>query len=85
MGASTPGAVGGQVRSPGRAAAAIRDLHPGHFTFVMATGIISTGAFLLGPSWLSSEPAKVLGRCRAERPIRAGRRAAAPAGARGEG
>jgi tellurite resistance protein TehA-like permease len=32
---------------------AIRDLHPGYFAFVMATGIISTGAFLLGPSWLS--------------------------------
>jgi tellurite resistance protein TehA-like permease len=43
----------GQTRSPGRAATAIRDLHPGYFAFVMATGIISTGAFLLGPSWLS--------------------------------
>ena len=32
---------------------AIRDLHPGYFAFVMATGIISTGTFLLGPSWLS--------------------------------
>jgi tellurite resistance protein TehA-like permease len=31
----------------------IRDLHPGYFAFVMATGIISTGTFLLGPSWLS--------------------------------
>jgi tellurite resistance protein TehA-like permease len=51
--ASTTDAVGGQTGSRGRAAAAIRDLHPGHFTFVMATGIISTGAFLLGPSWLS--------------------------------
>jgi tellurite resistance protein TehA-like permease len=37
----------------GRAARAARDLHPGYFAFVMATGIISTGAFLLGPSWLS--------------------------------
>ncbi|MGH3123846.1 MAG: tellurite resistance/C4-dicarboxylate transporter family protein, partial [Streptosporangiaceae bacterium] len=36
-----------------RAATAVRDLHPGYFAFVMATGIISTGAFLLGPSWLS--------------------------------
>jgi tellurite resistance protein TehA-like permease len=36
-----------------RAAAAVRDLHPGYFAFVMATGIISTGTFLLGPSWLS--------------------------------
>jgi tellurite resistance protein TehA-like permease len=32
---------------------AIRDLHPGSFAFVMAAGIISTGTFLLGPSWLS--------------------------------
>jgi tellurite resistance protein TehA-like permease len=47
------GVAGGQGRSPGRAAAAIRDLHPGYFAFVMATGIISTGTFLLGPSWLS--------------------------------
>ena len=38
---------------PGRVAAAVRDLHPGYFAFVMATGIISTGASLLGPSWLS--------------------------------
>jgi tellurite resistance protein TehA-like permease len=37
----------------GRAADAVRDLDPGYFAFVMATGIISTGAFLLGPSWLS--------------------------------
>jgi tellurite resistance protein TehA-like permease len=52
MGASTARASG-QARSPGRVAAAIRDLHPGYFAFVMATGIISTGTFLLGPSWLS--------------------------------
>src|SRR5262249_28104461 len=37
----------------GRVATAISDLHPSYFAFVMATGIISTGAFLLGPSWLS--------------------------------
>jgi tellurite resistance protein TehA-like permease len=36
-----------------RTAAASRDLHPGYFAFVMATGIISTGTFLLGPTWLS--------------------------------
>ncbi len=36
-----------------RAVASIRDLHPGYFAFVMATGIISTGTFLLGPTWLS--------------------------------
>jgi tellurite resistance protein TehA-like permease len=36
-----------------RAASAIRDLHPGYFAFVMATGIISIGTSLLGPSWLS--------------------------------
>jgi tellurite resistance protein TehA-like permease len=45
--------TGGQARSLGRTAAAVRDLHPGYFAFVMATGIISTGTFLLGPSWLS--------------------------------
>ena len=44
----------GQVRPAGRAAAAVRDLHPGYFAFVMATGIISTGTFLLGPPWLST-------------------------------
>ena len=42
-----------QPRPASRAAAAVRDLHPGYFAFVMATGIISTGTFLLGPSWLS--------------------------------
>ena len=42
-----------EARAAGRAAAAVRELHPGYFAFVMATGIVSTGAFLLGPSWLS--------------------------------
>jgi tellurite resistance protein TehA-like permease len=42
-----------QARPASRTAAAVRDLHPGYFAFVMATGIISTGTFLLGPSWLS--------------------------------
>jgi tellurite resistance protein TehA-like permease len=51
--AAGAGLAVGQTRSPGRAATAIRDLHPGYFAFVMATGIISTGTFLLGPSWLS--------------------------------
>jgi tellurite resistance protein TehA-like permease len=46
-------AAAGQTRSLGRAATAIRDLNPGYFAFVMATGIISTGTFLLGPAWLS--------------------------------
>jgi hypothetical protein len=46
-------AAGDQTRSPGRIALAIRDLNPGYFAFVMASGIVSTGAFLLGPSWLS--------------------------------
>ena len=46
-------AAGGQARSLSRTATTIRDLHPGYFAFVMATGIISTGTFLLGPSWLS--------------------------------
>jgi tellurite resistance protein TehA-like permease len=43
----------GQARTVGRATSAIRELHPGSFAFVMATGIISTGTFQLGPSWLS--------------------------------
>jgi len=47
------GAAAGQPRPPGRVATAIRDLNPGYFAFVMATGIVSTGTFLLGPSWLS--------------------------------
>lgn len=54
MGTGTgTGAAGGQARSMGLMATAVRDLHPGYFAFVMATGIISTGTFLLGPSWLS--------------------------------
>jgi tellurite resistance protein TehA-like permease len=44
----------GQAPVAGRAARAVRELHPGYFAFVMATGIISTGTFSLGPSWLSS-------------------------------
>jgi len=36
-----------------RTARAIRDLHPGYFAFVMATGIVSTGTFAFGPAWLS--------------------------------
>jgi hypothetical protein len=46
-------APGGRARPLSRPAAAIKDLHPGCFAFVMATGIISTGRSLLGPSWLS--------------------------------
>jgi tellurite resistance protein TehA-like permease len=46
-------AGGGQPRSLGRTAAAVQSLSPGYFPFVMATSIISTGTFLLGPSWLS--------------------------------
>ncbi len=41
------------ARSARSTAAAVRDLDPGCFAFVMATGIISTGAFLLSPRWLS--------------------------------
>ena len=37
----------------GRATSAVRELHPGYFAYVMATGIISTGTSLLGPAWLS--------------------------------
>ncbi len=33
----------GRTRSPSRMAMAVRDLHPGYFAFVTATGIISTG------------------------------------------
>ena len=40
-------------RPRGQLMLAARDLHPGYFSFVMATGIVSTGAQLLGPSWLS--------------------------------
>jgi tellurite resistance protein TehA-like permease len=36
-----------------RTAAVVQSLSPGYFPFVMATSIISTGTFLLGPSWLS--------------------------------
>ena len=43
----------GQSPSPGRTATAVQSLSPGYFPFVMATSIISTGTFLLGPSWLS--------------------------------
>ncbi len=43
----------GPPRSPGRIAAAVQSLSPGYFPFLMATSIISTGTFLLGPSWLS--------------------------------
>jgi len=54
MGTETgTGTAAGRARSPGWAAAAVRDLDPGYFAFVMATGIISTGTFLLGPAWLS--------------------------------
>jgi len=34
-------------------AATVRHLDPGYFAYVMATGIISTGTYLLGPWWLS--------------------------------
>ena len=42
-----------QAQPLSRTAKAVRDLHPAYFGFVMATGIISTGMFMLGPSWLS--------------------------------
>jgi tellurite resistance protein TehA-like permease len=47
------GAVDRASRTLSRTSVAVRDLHPGYFAFVMATGIISTGTFALGPSWLS--------------------------------
>jgi tellurite resistance protein TehA-like permease len=43
----------GQAQPVGRTAAAVRNLDPGYFALVMATGIVSTGTFLLGPTWLS--------------------------------
>ncbi|HLX49606.1 MAG TPA: tellurite resistance/C4-dicarboxylate transporter family protein [Streptosporangiaceae bacterium] len=49
----SPDAATGPAWLPGRAATAARNLHPGYFAFVMATGIISTGTFLSGPPWLS--------------------------------
>jgi tellurite resistance protein TehA-like permease len=39
--------------APGQAETIVQALSPGYFPFVMATGIISTGTSLLGPSWLS--------------------------------
>jgi tellurite resistance protein TehA-like permease len=41
------------VRPAGQVTKAIRDLPPAAFSFVMATGIISTGTYALGPVWLS--------------------------------
>lgn len=38
---------------PGPGGRGYQDLHPSYFAFVLATGIISTGTLLLGPSWLS--------------------------------
>jgi tellurite resistance protein TehA-like permease len=40
-------------RPRSRVAAAAAALSPAYFPFVMATSIISTASFLLGPSWLS--------------------------------
>jgi hypothetical protein len=54
--AMSTGLAGGQARSLGRTATAIRDLDPGSFAFVMATGIISSSAFQLGPEWLFRAP-----------------------------
>jgi tellurite resistance protein TehA-like permease len=47
------GTVTTRPRTLSLTSAAVRDLHPSYFAFVMATGIISTGTFALGPSWLS--------------------------------
>ncbi len=38
----------------GRAASAVANLAPGSFSFVMATGIVSTAGLTLGPKWLST-------------------------------
>lgn len=40
-------------RSSVRTVAAIRNLAPGSFSFVMATGVVSTAGLRLGPPWLS--------------------------------
>ncbi|HEU5416416.1 MAG TPA: tellurite resistance/C4-dicarboxylate transporter family protein [Streptosporangiaceae bacterium] len=50
---STGAGADGQAAPAGRAARAVRELHPAYFAYVMATGIVSTAAFSLGPSWLS--------------------------------
>jgi tellurite resistance protein TehA-like permease len=47
------GANGGQPWSQGRAGRFVRDLNPADFAFVLATGILSAGTFVLGPPWLS--------------------------------
>jgi tellurite resistance protein TehA-like permease len=49
----TAGDARGQTSFAGLVANSIREFHPSYLAFVMATGIISTGAFLLGPAWLS--------------------------------
>jgi tellurite resistance protein TehA-like permease len=41
-------------RDSGRTLTAIRNLAPGSFSFVMATGIVSTAGLKLGPTWLST-------------------------------
>lgn len=45
--------VGRRALDTGRITASVKNLHPGYFAYVMATGIISTAAYSLGPSWLS--------------------------------
>jgi hypothetical protein len=43
----TSDADGGRRRLASRVAMGVAAMHPSYFAFVMATGIISTGAFLL--------------------------------------
>jgi len=45
--------VSRQALDRGRITASVKNLHPGYFAYVMATGIVSTAAYSLGPSWLS--------------------------------
>src|SRR5262249_7630187 len=49
----TTDADSGQGRLLRRVTTTIEGLHPSYFAFVVATGIISTGIALVGPSWLS--------------------------------
>jgi tellurite resistance protein TehA-like permease len=46
-------AADGRAQPARPVVAAVRDMHPSVFAFVMATSIISTATFLLGPAWLS--------------------------------
>ena len=48
---TAPGAS--QAAAPGRLSSAVAGLFPGYFALVMATGIVSVAAHLLGMSWIA--------------------------------